>query len=164
MVLHSQYSKISFRWLNCHLKEHCFDTNCWINKRGDESVMGNLYHLLILLTSMYIILTYSTMFINSSSIYYFILNMNIHSCIMKNNKQIHTIQITPIFYMETQCGRKPHNYFLIFQRITFKEAPTSNSLYPTRRRIQPLMFSSSNWKVATTTQFSGSNQKENPTP
>jgi hypothetical protein len=108
---------------------------------------------------MYILLTYSTMFINSSSIYYSIINANIHQCIMNNNRHIHTIHSTLVFYVETQCGRKPWNYFLICQRITFKEAQTSNSLAPTIRRLQPPLFSRSNWKVATTTQFYGSNKR-----
>jgi hypothetical protein len=126
--------------------------------------MINLYHLLILLTTMYIILNYSTMFISSSSIYYCIININIHQCIMNNNRHIHTIHSTPVFYVETQCRRKPLNDFIICQRNTFKEAPTSNSLAPTKRRIQSPVFSDFNRKVATTTQFFGSNRKEAPTP
>jgi hypothetical protein len=112
---------------------------CWIIERGGESVMRNLYHLLILLTTMYIPLTYSTMFISSSSIYYCIININIHQCIINNNRHIHTIHNTPIFYVETQCGRKPQNDFLICQRITFKEAPTSNSPAPTEGGSNPLV-------------------------
>jgi hypothetical protein len=115
--------------------------------------MSNLYHLLILLTTMYILLTYSTMFIISPSIYYCIININIHEFIMNNNIHIHTIHSTPVFYMETQCRRKPWNDFLICQRITFKEAPTSNSLAPTRRRLQPPSFSGSNMREYPTPQF-----------
>jgi hypothetical protein len=82
---------------------------------------------------------------------------------MNNNRNIHTIHITPIFYMETQCGRKPCNDFLICQIITFKEAPNANYMAPTRRRLQPPILSGSNMREAPTTQFYGSNQKEAPT-
>jgi len=82
---------------------------------------------------------------------------------MNNNRNIHTIHITPTFYMEAQCRRKPCNYFLICQIITFKEAPTSNSLATTIRRLQPPIFLGSSLMEAPTPQFYGSNQKEAPT-
>jgi hypothetical protein len=49
-------------------------------------------------------------------------------------------------------------------RITFKEAPTSNSPAPTGRRLQPPSFSGYNLREAPTPQFSGYNQKEATTP
>jgi hypothetical protein len=58
-----------------------------------------------------------------------------------NNKEPYTCTIHQEFYMETQCGRKPQNYFLIlFEEIHSSEAPTS-------------VFSSYNWKEATTPDF-----------
>jgi hypothetical protein len=113
---------------------------------------------------MYIPLTYSTIFISSSSIYYCIININIHRSIMNNNRHIHTIKITLVFYVETQCRIKPWNYFLICQRITFKKALTSNSLAPTRKRLQTCSFSGSNLRESPTPKLSCSNQKEAPTP
>ena len=89
---------------------------------------------------------------------------------MNKLKIIH-IHNTPMFYVETQRWRKPHNVFSYMSwRITFiaaatgrklqphsfsgynlREAPTPNSLATTRRRLQPPMFSGYNRKVATTT-------------
>jgi hypothetical protein len=45
-------------------------------------------------------------------------------------------------------------------RITFKEAPTSNSLAPTGRRLQPPSFLGYNLREYPTPQFSRYNQKE----
>jgi hypothetical protein len=83
----------------------------WITERGGESSNEQLYHLLILLTTIYIPLTYSTMFISSSSIYYCIININIHQCIINNNKHIHTIHSTPIFTWKPNAGE---NHIIIF--------------------------------------------------
>jgi hypothetical protein len=42
---------------------------------------------------------------------------------MNNKKpQIHT---TPEVYVENQCGKKPRNVFLIYQRVHSMKAPTS---------------------------------------
>jgi hypothetical protein len=49
-------------------------------------------------------------------------------------------------------------------RIKFKEAPTSNSPFTIRRRLQPPSFSGYNLREALTPQFSGYNQKEATTP
>jgi hypothetical protein len=98
---------------------------------------------------MYIPLTYSTMFICSSSIYYCIININIHQCIINNNKHIHTMHNTPIFTWKPNAGEN-HRIFSYMSRITFKEAPTSNSPAPTGRRLQPPSFSGSNLKEAPT--------------
>jgi hypothetical protein len=49
-------------------------------------------------------------------------------------------------------------------RITFKEAPNSNSPAPIGRRLQPPSFSNYDLREAPTLQFSGYNQKEDTTP
>jgi hypothetical protein len=54
--------------------------------------------------------------------------------------------------------------FYYMSRITFKEAPTSNSPATTGRRLQPPSFSGYNLREAPTPQFSGYNQKEATTP
>jgi hypothetical protein len=45
-------------------------------------------------------------------------------------------------------------------RITFKEAPTSNSPAATGRRLRPPIFSGYNLREATTSQFYGYDQKD----
>jgi hypothetical protein len=49
-------------------------------------------------------------------------------------------------------------------RITFKEAPTSNSPTTIGRRLQPLSFSVYNLREAPTPRFYGYNHKEATTP
>jgi len=86
---------------------------------------------------------------------------------------------TPVFYVETQIGRKPRNVFsymswkitfigstnflcfqlqleggsnlLVSQATTWGKLQLPKSLATTRRRLQPPMFSGYNQKVATTT-------------
>ena len=87
---------------------------------------------------------------------------------------------TPVFYVETQIGRKPQNAFsymswritfigstnflyflrlqpegssnpLVSQATTWGKLQLPKSLATTRRRLQPPMFSGYNRKVATTT-------------
>ena len=99
---------------------------------------------------------------------------------MSSNKSTIThMHSTPVFYVETQIGRKPQNAFSYMSwRITFirstnflcfpattgrrlqptsfsgynlREAPTPQILATTRRRLQPPMFSGYNRKVATAT-------------
>jgi hypothetical protein len=73
---------------------------------------------------------------------------------------------TPVFYVETQSGKKPHNVFsYMYLRITF--IGSTNFLFSpaaTGRRFKPLSFSGYNLKEAPTPQFSGYNQKEATTP
>jgi hypothetical protein len=107
--------------------------------------------------------TYSTMFIFSSSISYYVIRIDIHQCIINNNKHTNTMKSTPIFTWKPN-GRKPHNVFSYMSRITFKEAPTSHSPATTGRRLQPPSFSGYNLREAPTPQFSGYNQKEATTP
>jgi hypothetical protein len=59
---------------------------------------------------------------------------------------------------------KTTELFSYMSRITFKEAPTSNSLATTGRRLQPPSFSGYKLREAPTPQFSGYNQKEATTP
>jgi hypothetical protein len=59
---------------------------------------------------------------------------------------------------------KTTKFFSYMSRITFKEAPTSNSPATTGRRLQPPSFSGYNLREAPTPQFSGYNQKEATTP
>ena len=103
---------------------------------------------------------------------------------MNKWKIIH-IHSTPLFYVETQSGRKPHNAFsymswiITFIRSTnfiffpsaigrrlqppnfsgynLREAPTSNSLATTIRRLQPPSFLGYNLREAPTPQLSGYN-------
>jgi hypothetical protein len=114
---------------------------------------------------MFIPLTYSTMFICSSSIYYCIININIHQCIITNNKHIHTMHSTPIFTWKPNVGEN-HGILFLYVFKNYIQGSTN------------FQFSSSNQKEAptpyilrlqlegedTTPQFSGSNQKEAPTP
>ena len=88
------------------------------------------------------------------------------------------MHIAPVFYVETQIGRKPQNAFsymswritfigstnlfcfhlqlggsnlLVSQATTWGKLQLPKSLATTRRRLQPPMFSGYNRKVATTT-------------
>jgi hypothetical protein len=103
------------------------------------------------------------MCICSSSTYYCIIHINIHQCIINNNKHIHTMQSTQIFTWKPNAGENL-GIFSYMSRITFKEAPTSNSPTPTRRRLQPPSFLGYSLREAPTPQFSGYNQKESTTP
>jgi hypothetical protein len=83
-----------------------------------------------------------------------------------NNEKSYTYTIHQYFYMETQCGRKPHNVFYYMSlRITF--IGSTNFIFSpatTGRRLQPPIFSSYNLREAPTPQFFGYNQKEATTP
>ena len=99
---------------------------------------------------------------------------------MSNKRwKITHIHSTPVFYVETQIGRKPWNCFsymswritfigstnflcfpdatgrrlqpLVSQDTTWGKLQLPNSLATTRRRLQPPMFFGYNWKVDTTT-------------
>jgi hypothetical protein len=100
---------------------------------------------------MYIPLNYSTILICPSSIYYCIININIHQCIINNNKHIHTMQNTLIFTWKPNAGEKNRKIYYM-STITFKEAQTSDSPATTGRRLQAPSFSGSNLKEAPTPQ------------
>ena len=83
-----------------------------------------------------------------------------------NRWRIIYIHSTPMFYVETQSERKPHNAFsYISLRITF--IGSTNFLCfsaATGRRLQHPSFSGYNLREAPTPQFSSYNQKEATTP
>jgi hypothetical protein len=83
-----------------------------------------------------------------------------------NNEKSHTYTIHQYFYVETQCGRKPHNTFYYMSlRITFIESTNFLCcLVVTGRRLQPPIFSSYNLREDPTPQFSGCNKKEATNP
>jgi hypothetical protein len=71
-----------------------------------------------------------------------------------------------VFYVETQIGRKPHNYFS-YMSLTITFIGSTNFLCflaATGRRLQPPSFSGYNLKEAPTPHFSGYNQKEATNP
>jgi hypothetical protein len=83
-----------------------------------------------------------------------------------NNEKSYTYTVHQYFYVETQCGRKPHNDFsYMYLRSTFIGS-TNFLCFPaaTGRRLQPPRFSGYNLREAPTPQFSGYNQKEATTP
>jgi hypothetical protein len=59
---------------------------------------------------------------------------------------------------------KTIEWFSYMSRITFKEAPTSNSLATTGRCLQPPSFLGYNPRESPTPQFSSNNQKEATPP
>ena len=76
------------------------------------------------------------------------------------------IHSTPVFYVETQIGKKPRNDFSYMTwGITFIGS-TNFLCFPaaTGGRLQPPSFSGYNLREAPTPQFSGYNQKEATTP
>jgi hypothetical protein len=79
-----------------------------------------------------------------------------------NNEQSYTYIVHPYFYVETKCGRKPHNdFYSVSLRSTF--IGSTNFLCSpaaTRRKLQPPRFPGYNMREAPTPQFSGYNQKE----
>ena len=83
---------------------------------------------------------------------------------MKKWTIIH-IHNTPMFYVETQIGRKPQNAFSYMSwRITFIGSTNFLCfLAATERRLQPPSFSGYNLREAPTPQISGYNQKETKT-
>jgi hypothetical protein len=83
-----------------------------------------------------------------------------------NKWAITHIHNTPVFYMETQSGRKPHNSFSYMSlRIAFIGS-TNFLCFPvaTGRRLQPPSFSGYNLRENPTPQFSSYNEKEATTP
>jgi hypothetical protein len=86
---------------------------------------------------------------------------------MSNKKWTIThIHNTPVFYVETQIGRKPRNDLSYMSwRITFTRS-TNFLCFPatTERRLQPPSFSGYNLRKDPTPQFSGYNEKEATTP
>jgi hypothetical protein len=83
-----------------------------------------------------------------------------------NNEKSNTYTIHQIFYVETQCGRKPHNAFS-YMSLKSIFIGSTNFLYflaPTGRRLQPPRFLGYNLREAPNPQFSGSNYKEATTP
>ena len=91
---------------------------------------------------------------------------NYYPIIINRKWTITHIHNTPVFYVETQIGRKPHNDFSYMSwRITFIGS-TNFFCFPstTGRRLQPHSFSCYNLREAPTPQFSGYNQKEATTP
>jgi hypothetical protein len=83
-----------------------------------------------------------------------------------NTKQSYTYIIHQYFYVETQCERKPRNYFSYMSlRITFIGS-TNFFCSPTTtgRRLQPPIFSVYNLREATTPQLFGYKKKEDTTP
>jgi hypothetical protein len=70
---------------------------------------------------------------------------------------------TPIFTWKPNLGLN-HKMIFYISIISFKEAPTSNSLAPTGRKLWPPIFSCYNLREDLTPQFSGYNQKEATTP
>ena len=78
-----------------------------------------------------------------------------------NKWEITHIHNTPVFYVETQSGRKPQNVFsYMYLRITFIGS-TNFLCFPaaTGRRLQPPSFSGYNLREAPTPQFSSYNQR-----
>ena len=73
---------------------------------------------------------------------------------------------TPVFYVDTQIKRKPHNAFSYMSlRITF--IGSTNFLCftnETGRKLQPPSFLGYNLREAQTPQFFSYNQKEATTP
>jgi hypothetical protein len=69
------------------------------------------------------------------------------------------IHSTPLFYVETQRGRKPYNDFsYMYLRITFIGSTNFLCfLAATGRRLQPSSFLGYNLMEAPTPQFSGYN-------
>jgi hypothetical protein len=59
---------------------------------------------------------------------------------------------------------KTMKLFSYMSRITFKEAPTSNSPTTTGMRLRPPNFPGYNLRESPTPQFSSYNQKEDATP
>ena len=83
-----------------------------------------------------------------------------------NNGQSYTYKVQQFFYVETQCGRNPHNDFSYMSlRITFIGS-TNFLCFPAAigRRLQPPSFSGYNLRESPTPQFSSYNQKEDTTP
>jgi hypothetical protein len=81
-------------------------------------------------------------------------------------EQSYTYTVHQYFYVETQSGRKPHNYFsYMSSRITFIGR---NNLFcspaTTGRRFQPPIFLRYNPREDKTPQLYGYNQKEDTTP
>jgi hypothetical protein len=76
-----------------------------------------------------------------------------------NNENSHTYTLHQYFYVETQCGRKPHNFFsYMYLRITFIGSTNFlSSLVATGRRNPPPIFLGYNLREAPTTQFFGYN-------
>jgi hypothetical protein len=83
-----------------------------------------------------------------------------------NNEQSHKYTIHQYFYMEIQCGRKPHNDFSYMSlRITFIGSTEFLCFRATTgSRFQPPIFLEDTLRKDPTPQLSGYNQKEDTTP
>ena len=64
-------------------------------------------------------------------------------------EELHSLEAPTTFVFELQLEGGPNP--LVSQATTWGKLQLPNSLDKTRRRLQPLMFSNYNWKVATTT-------------
>jgi hypothetical protein len=83
-----------------------------------------------------------------------------------NKEKSYTYTVHQYVYVETQCGRKPHNVFSYMSLIITFIGSTIFlcSSAATRRRLQSPIFSGYNLREAPTPQFYGYNQKEATTP
>ena len=108
--------------------------------------------------------TYSTMFICSSSISYYIISIKIHRCITNNKKHIHTMHSTPIFMWKPNVGENHEMIFLYVKNFIQGRTKFLCFLAATGRRLQPPSFLGYNPRESPTPQFSGYNQKEDTTP
>ncbi len=77
-----------------------------------------------------------------------------------NNNKPHKYTLQRYFTWKPNAGENHQILFLYIKRIHSLEAPNSDSLAATGRRLQPPSFSGYNLKETPTPQLFGSNQKD----